>query len=89
MRTVMLDKGRWRRWRIALRNEERSEGARRWWWRLLAAITSEEEREAMQTVSGNVLTAEEWMERTVGNGISGNSGAKPALRVLRGAAVGV
>ena len=63
MRTVMLDKGRWRRWRIALRNEERSEGARRWWWRLLAAITSEEEREAMQTVSGNVLTAEEWNAR--------------------------
>ena len=29
MRTVMLDKGRWRRWRRALRNEERSEGAER------------------------------------------------------------
>ena len=60
MRAVMLDKGRWRRWRRALCNEERSEGAERWWWKLLAAIISEEEREAMQTVSGNVLTAEEW-----------------------------
>jgi len=60
MRTVMLDKGRWRRWRRALRNEERSEGAEQWWWKLLAAIIPEEEREGIQTVSGNALTAGEW-----------------------------
>ena len=60
MRAVMLDKGRWRRWRRALRNEERSEGSEQWWWKLLTAIIPEEEREAVQTLSGNALTAEEW-----------------------------
>ena len=73
MRAVMLDKGRWRRWRRALRNEERSEGAEQWWWKLLTAIIPEEEREAVQTLSGNALTAEEWWD----NELRGDSGAEP------------
>ena len=46
--------------RRALRNGERSEGAGYWWKKLLAAIIREEERGAVQTASGNALTAEEW-----------------------------
>ena len=76
MRAVMLDKGRWRRWNRALRNEERSEGAEQWWWKLLAAIIPEEEREAVQTVSGNALTAEEWKAWWVKLGAPGDSGAE-------------
>ena len=60
MRAIMLDKGRWRRWQRALRNEERSVGAEQWWWKLLTAIIPEEEREVIQTVRGSALTADEW-----------------------------
>ena len=35
-------------------------GAERWWWKLLAVIISEEEREAIQTMRGSALTADEW-----------------------------
>ena len=60
MRATMLSKGRWRRWRRALRMEERSGGAEEWRWRLLASSIPEEEREAVRTMSGNALTAEGW-----------------------------
>ena len=60
MRATMLNKGRWRRWRRALRTEERTGGAEGWRWRLLESSIPEEERAAVRTTNGNTLNAEEW-----------------------------
>ena len=62
MRSMMLSKSRWRRWRRALRSEGRSEGAEEWWWRLLAASIPEEEREEIRMAHGKALHAAEWKE---------------------------
>ena len=62
MRSMVLSKSRWRRWRRALRSEERSGGAREWWWRLLAVSIPEEEREVIQNAHGKALNAVEWKE---------------------------
>ena len=62
MRTMMLSKSQWRRWRRALRSEERPGGAEEWWWRLLVASVPEEEREVIRMAHGKALNAAEWKE---------------------------
>ena len=60
MRAMMLNKVRWRKWRRALRTEDRTGGAEGWWWRLLESSIPEEERAAVQTANGKILSAEDW-----------------------------
>lgn len=60
MRSTMLNKARWRRWRRALRAEERVGGARGWWWRILRASMPTKEWETLQASGGRMGSEEGW-----------------------------
>ena len=60
MRATMLNKARWRRWRRALRTEERVGGAEGWWWRILQASMPKDELTALQVAEGKMVGEEEW-----------------------------
>lgn len=60
MRSTVLNKARWRRWRRAPWTEERVGGAKGWWWRMLRASMPTKEWETLQASGGRTGSEEGW-----------------------------